>query len=166
MARTRGGFTLIELLVVIGIIGILASIVLTALAFARAKSRDARRIQDLLQIRNAIELYLADNNGVLPVNQNWCTQLSNPALGQNGEARKVEEALVPKYLSSLPRDPVWSGTENDYFFRAKEGGTNKYLLAAQLETISPNSHYEGPCWDSPDSQSNNTRFYNYVLRQP
>lgn len=51
------GFTLIELLVVIAIIGILASIVLASLNTARKKSRDARRIADLNQIRLAQELY-------------------------------------------------------------------------------------------------------------
>ena len=54
------GFTLIELLVVIAIIGMLASAVLAALASAKDKSRDARRLQDLNTIRNAVELYAND----------------------------------------------------------------------------------------------------------
>ncbi len=57
------GFTLIELLVVIAIIGILASIVLASLNTARKKSRDARRIADLNQIRLAEELYFDSNSG-------------------------------------------------------------------------------------------------------
>jgi len=57
------GFTLIELLVVIAIIGILASIVLASLNTARKKSRDARRIADLNQIRLANELYFDSNSG-------------------------------------------------------------------------------------------------------
>ncbi len=60
MKRTRG-FTLIELLVVIAIIGLLASVVLASLESTRAKARDAKRISDLEQIRNALELYRADH---------------------------------------------------------------------------------------------------------
>ena len=54
------GFTLIELLVVISIIGLLAAVVLVSLSSARAKSRDARRVADIHQIQNALELFFND----------------------------------------------------------------------------------------------------------
>jgi prepilin-type N-terminal cleavage/methylation domain-containing protein len=54
------GFTLIELLVVIAIIGLLSSIVLASLNSARVKSRDARRLEDLKQMANAVQLYDVD----------------------------------------------------------------------------------------------------------
>src|SRR3989344_4901081 len=61
------GFTLIELLVVIAIISLLSSIVLASLGQTRAKARDSKRIQDLVQLRNALEEYALDNNGLYPV---------------------------------------------------------------------------------------------------
>lgn len=54
------GFTLIELLVVIAIISLLASIVMSSLAAARAKARDAGRISELKQIQIAIEQFRYD----------------------------------------------------------------------------------------------------------
>ena len=55
------GFTLIELLVVIAIIGLLSSIVLASLNQARAKARDAKRISEVHEINNAVQLYITEN---------------------------------------------------------------------------------------------------------
>lgn len=62
----KSGFTLIELLVVIAIIGVLTSITLVILSDAREKSRDSRRFEDFQQIKNALELYSADQSGHYP----------------------------------------------------------------------------------------------------
>ena len=62
----RAGFTLIELLVVIAIIGVLASIVTTALNSARVKARDASRRAELKSIQTALEFYY-DTNGTYKV---------------------------------------------------------------------------------------------------
>ena len=64
------GFTLIELLVVIAIIGILSTVVLTSLTIARKKGRDARRLEDLKQMANAVAIA---HNGSYPSNFVGCT---------------------------------------------------------------------------------------------
>jgi type II secretory pathway pseudopilin PulG len=51
---------LIELLVVIAIIGVLASVVLSALNTARVKARDSARIQSLHQAKKALQMYFND----------------------------------------------------------------------------------------------------------
>src|SRR3989344_9293250 len=61
----KKGFTIIELLVVIAIIAILVSISLALFGGPRAKSRDARREQDMKTIHNALSLYI-NNNGAYP----------------------------------------------------------------------------------------------------
>ena len=55
-------FTLIELLVVISIIGLLSTLAIVSLNGARAKARDAKRMNDLKIISDALERYNIDNN--------------------------------------------------------------------------------------------------------
>lgn len=54
------GFTLVELLVVISILGVLATIGLTAFTSSQARGRDAQRKSDLKQISSSLELYYSD----------------------------------------------------------------------------------------------------------
>ncbi|MEX2411132.1 MAG: type II secretion system protein [Candidatus Paceibacterota bacterium] len=55
------GFTLIEMLVVVAIIGILSSVILVGLNDARSRARDAKRISDIRQIQNGLELFYSDD---------------------------------------------------------------------------------------------------------
>ncbi len=74
--KYSGGFTLIELLVVISIIGLLSSIVLTSLGQARIKAQDSKRVQELLEIQKAVELYALNNGGIYPYSDHWYPVLS------------------------------------------------------------------------------------------
>jgi general secretion pathway protein G len=94
---SASGFTLVELLVVIAIIGILSSVVSMNLNTARGKARDAQRIANLNQIANAIALYQSDNRGIPPGDDGVEYINGNP---------EWIPGLVPKYISSVPSDPI------------------------------------------------------------
>ena len=75
----RQGFTLIELLVVIAIIAVLAAILFPVFAKARDKANMTTCINNQRQILVALQLYLQDNDELLPPTQNWTTLLNLPA---------------------------------------------------------------------------------------
>jgi len=106
--RKNKGFTLIELLVVIAIIGVLASIVLVSLNSARSKGRDTKRVGDVRNLTQALEMYY-DANGQYPT---------------------VLSQLAPTYVGGVPVDP--DGTSNyQYDYCTVSSKVVRYHLATR-----------------------------------
>ena len=145
----EGGFTLIELLVVISIIGMLASLVLVAVSGARAKGRDAKRLQDIVQIRNALELYRS-TYGVYP-NANpsvWGGITTSPCgtNGTNSGANAYISGVTPNLITVLPTDPATASTWTCMGYLYNSNGTHyKLLIHNSWEEAYPNS--SSPLYD-------------------
>ena len=100
----RKGFTLIELLVVIAIIGLISTTAVVALQNARQKSRDAKRLAEIGQLRTAVELYENDNEAypvpvpTAPILPGWA---SSDSASANQERWHGECASYPESLRCL-----------------------------------------------------------------
>jgi prepilin-type N-terminal cleavage/methylation domain-containing protein len=134
------GFTLIEILVVVSIISLLSSIFTTSASAAREKARDAKRVQELRQIDNAVNLYISDN-GHAPYLQGLCPATSvdiDPSMvdnciansGGTGASLDAWNRLrsdLSKYIT-LPADPCGS-----YSSCVNKGLGYKYVSPAALK---------------------------------
>lgn len=120
MAKKFKGFTLIEMLIVITIIALLSSLILVGMGGARAKSRDARRIADLHNVQNALELYYAKTG-------------TYPKPTEASEYSTLKTLLINAGIgvSKIPDDPLNDATRY-YRYGGSADGTN-YVLGAQLE---------------------------------
>jgi prepilin-type N-terminal cleavage/methylation domain-containing protein len=84
------GFTLIELLVVVAIIGMLVSVIMVSFGQARLRSRDAKRLSDMTQVRSGLDLYFNHGDGY-PNSSSW----SSGVLDCNGTR-----------IMDVPKDPI------------------------------------------------------------
>jgi len=77
----RRAFTLVELLVVLAVIGVLTALLLPALVGAKEGGKSAACLNNLHQMGIALQLYVQENQNLLPVMQNVGTNGPPPTNG-------------------------------------------------------------------------------------
>lgn len=120
--KEERGFTLIELLMVIAIIGFLSSVVLIAVDQARIQARDSKRISDIRQIQNALEIYAADNNNLYP------------NVGGTTYVYALSSHLTPNYISVMAEDPTRTGSSRYRYATANQSSDRRsYTILVDME---------------------------------
>lgn len=104
---TNLGFTLIELLVVISIIGLLSSVTLSSMASARMKADDAKRAQELAQVKVALELYLLSNNSYPTI-----SFLNNGSFSEEKSQFTFAESILSIFTDKAYAQSVSQGCDN------------------------------------------------------
>ena len=123
---TNTGFTLIELLVVLTIIAILSGAALAALTGFRASARDTRRVSDLQNTQNYLELYF-NKCGRYPGDASCGS--TNPT----GWAGLTTSLGAIMDSTKVPKDPVPART---YYYGVDTAAGQeglRYVVGAQLE---------------------------------
>ena len=132
------GFTLFELLIVFVVIAIIFSFVFVEIQPARARTRDARRVSDLNNLKASLQLFYMEKGAYpeTPEDGEWCS-LSEPEEEEcEGFVYEFAQSLA-SYIDEIPKDPLHAKEEDgkvySYRYYALSSG-QEYKIHAYLET--------------------------------
>lgn len=111
-SANSAGFTLVELLVVIGIIGILAALLLSAIGSAQGRARQAACMNNLRQINLGVRMYSDDANDKAP------KPVVRAYSGMDGfkAYKKLMKSYVGLNGTSSPQDKLFACPADFFYF--------------------------------------------------
>lgn len=125
----KKGYTLIELVVAMTIIALLFTVGVVSYTKANERSRNAKRKNDIEQIRSALEMYRVDKGS-------YPDLACSAPCSTWSSASALSSLLIPDFMPSIPADP---GT-GDYQYLPTDGTGVKfygYCLSTALESENP-----------------------------
>jgi prepilin-type N-terminal cleavage/methylation domain-containing protein len=125
-------FTLIELLVVIAIIGILAALLLPTLSKAKNQAIQTVDINNLKQITTAVQLYVTDNQDILPA-PNWLMQDYS---GYPGWLYTLDPSASGPAQFRIEEGLLWSTLKNQALYMCPMDNTNSALFSERDQQLS------------------------------
>jgi prepilin-type N-terminal cleavage/methylation domain-containing protein len=180
----RGGFTLIELLAVVCIIGLVASLALSAVQAMRKRSKSAGCISSLRQLYVGASLFAADNQGALPYSENengsfnptWMRKASEYALGgtnggvlmcpdgpyANGKQTSTEQGVQANYGINVNYHR-WLDSDDLLITAAKNSTSSKFVKMHELGASTVLFHDSGSaCVANPSQAMNPAASWAYI----
>jgi len=127
--NSNRGFTLMELLIVVAIIGLLASMILVGLSSFRTRGRDARRVADVKQVQNGLEIYYAKENKYPEVQSSGDPGATGAATGWDAMVNEIKIAGIG--ITQVPQDPL--GDAYSYSYSTETGNPQSYVIGVALE---------------------------------
>ncbi len=166
--RNKYAFTLVEILITVAIIGILAAIALPIFRSHSQQAKEAAAKDNLRILRNTIELYAAQHNGIPPgypgsLGESDLTFLiqmiytTNEAGGSNAEVTRTDAYPLGPYLRKIPANSfnnesgvqILGGSEN---FPEYATGNYGWIYQPATKTIR---------LDWPGTDSAGVAYYDY-----
>lgn len=109
-SRPRSGFTLLDLFVVILILAAVAGVLMPRVSGRLAAARDTRRLEEIEELRSAIERYHLEHGSYPAANAN--AAFDGWDVSQDGDL--IPALVTLGYLEELPEDPI---NDDTYHYR-------------------------------------------------
>lgn len=142
--KNSKGFTLVELLIAISIMAVLTVMGFNVYTGVQARARDAKRMDDLQQIKKALHLYHSSYGTFCLANTcGWLSPVNNPTYGFNGTSDISLKKTIGAYFNNGgvydPKNPSGGSFILDYVIYIRD--SDSFFLYANFETGSGNGTY-------------------------